>query len=217
MLHLHLFTFNDFAENTYLLYADNGECLVIDPGCYYKEEQAELVNFIATKKLAVTHVLNTHCHVDHVLGNYFVTDYYKVPLHIPAGEDAVLKSVKVYAPTYGFNQYQESEPHGFLSEQTSLALDDVVIRILSVPGHSPGHVAFYLEAQKILIGGDVLFRASIGRTDLPGGNLGTLLNSINTKLFSLPDDVVVYPGHGPETTIGYEKLNNPYCGIHLKQ
>lgn len=213
MLHVHTFTFNDLAENTYLLYNDAGLCFVIDPGCYYPEEQEELHDFIVHHNLTVTQVLNTHCHVDHVLGNYYVTDRYKVPLFIPKGEESVLKAVKVYAPTYGFHQYHEAEPTGFLTEQTLLTLGGDRIHILSVPGHSPDHLAFYIEAQKIVIGGDVLFRQSIGRTDLPGGNFDTLMKSIHTKLFTLPDDVVVYPGHGPETTIGYEKKHNPFCAI----
>lgn len=213
MLHLHTFTFNDLAENTYALYSDGGSCMLIDPGCYYREEQKELSDFIEQHKLMVTHVLNTHCHVDHVLGNYFVTDRYKAPLMIPAGEDPVLKAVKAYAPSYGFSAYQEAEPRGFLTEQTRLSLQGHTIKILSVPGHSPGHIGFYIEEQKILIGGDVLFRESIGRTDLPGGNFNTLINSIHTKFFTLPDDVVVYPGHGPETTIGHEKKHNPFCAL----
>jgi hydroxyacylglutathione hydrolase len=213
MLTLQRFTFNDLAENTYVLYDENGLCLIIDPGCYYKEEQEELVNFIQSEKLIVLQVLNTHCHIDHVLGNYFTTSTFKAPLFIPAGEEAVLKAVKAYAPNYGFQQYQEAEPAGFLTEDTHLSLGGEVIQILSVPGHSPAHVAFYIAKQSILIGGDVLFRESIGRTDLPGGNFATLIKSIHTKLFTLPDNVTVYPGHGPETTIGYEKVYNPFCAI----
>ncbi|GCC50719.1 MBL fold metallo-hydrolase [Chryseotalea sanaruensis] len=213
MLTLQRFTFNDLAENTYILYDTNGLCFVIDPGCYSKNEQEELANFIQAKKLKVVQVLNTHCHIDHVLGNYFVTSTYKAPLFIPSGEEAVLKAVKAYAPNYGFQQYQEAEPAGFLAEATYLSLGEEVIQILSVPGHSPAHVAFYIAKQAILIGGDVLFRESIGRTDLPGGNFDTLIKSIHTKLFTLPNDVTVYPGHGPETTIGYEKVNNPFCAI----
>jgi len=180
MLKLHRFTFNDLAENTYLLYNSKGLCIVIDPGCYYAEEQRELKDFISENGLTVTHVLNTHCHIDHVLGNWFVTSTFTVPLLIPTGEEAVLKAVKTYAPSYGFSEYQEAEPTGFLSENTKLTLGSEVITILSVPGHSPDHVAFYLESQKLLIGGDVLFRESIGRTDLPGGNFETLIKSIHT-------------------------------------
>lgn len=213
MRKLQVFTFNDIAENTYVLYNESGQGIIIDPGCYYREEQEELDDFITENQLTITQVLNTHCHVDHVLGNYYTTDRYKAPLLIPKGEEMVLKAVKTYASNYGFHHYHEAEPTGFLSEQTILTLGDEVIQILSVPGHSPDHVAFYLEKEKIVIGGDVLFRESIGRTDLPGGHYDTLIKSIHTKLFVLPDDVVVYPGHGPETTIGYEKKFNPFCAI----
>lgn len=213
MRSLQVFTFNDFAENTYVLYNESGLGIIIDPGCYYRQEQQELDDFITENQLTITQVLNTHCHVDHVLGNYYTTDRYKVPLFIPKGEEVVLKSVKAYAPNYGFHQYHEVEPKGFLTEQTRLVIGEEVIQILSVPGHSPDHVAFYLEKEKIVIGGDVLFRESIGRTDLPGGHHDTLMKSIHTRLFVLPDDIVVYPGHGPETTIGYEKKFNPFCAI----
>lgn len=213
MLTLQRFTFNDLAENTYVLYDTFGLCLIIDPGCYYKEEQEELLEFIQSNKLKVIQVLNTHCHIDHVLGNYFTTSTFKAPLFIPAGEEAVLKAVKAYAPNYGFQQYQEVEPTGLITESTLLTLGGKRIQVLSVPGHSPAHVAFYIADQAMLIGGDVLFRQSIGRTDLPGGNFDTLIKNIHAKLFTLPDDVTVYPGHGPETTIGYEKVYNPFCAI----
>lgn len=213
MVKLQVFTFNDFSENTYLLFNEAGLAILVDPGCYYREEQEELHDFITENQLTITQVLNTHCHVDHVLGNYYSTERYKAPLFIPKGEEMVLKSVKVYAPNYGFQQYHEAEPTGFLAENSLLKLGEEVIRILSVPGHSPDHLAFYLEAEKIVIGGDVLFRESIGRTDLPGGNYETLIKSIHTKLFTLPDEVVIYPGHGPETTIGHEKKFNPFCAI----
>jgi hydroxyacylglutathione hydrolase len=215
MLQLHRFTFNDLAENTYLLYNNDGLCFIIDPGCYYPEEQEELRGFIIQNKLTVTQVLNTHCHIDHVLGNWFATETFKAPLLIPTGEDAVLKAVKSYAPNYGFSGYQEATPSEFLTENSKLRLGNEPISIFSVPGHSPDHVAFYIESQKILISGDVLFRESIGRTDLPGGNFDVLIKSIHTKLFTLPDDVVIYPGHGSETSIGYEKLHNPFCALNI--
>jgi hydroxyacylglutathione hydrolase len=213
MLKVHYFTFNDLSENTYLLYNEEGLCIIIDPGCYYKEEQQKLKDFISIHKLTVTQVLNTHCHIDHVLGNWFVMSTFNAPLFIPKGEEQVLRAVKTYASSYGFSEYQEALPKGFLTENTVLQLGNEAITILSVPGHSPDHVAFYIESQKVLIGGDVLFRKSIGRTDLPGGNFNTLIESIHTKFFSLPDDVIVYPGHGSETTIGYEKKFNPFCAL----
>ncbi len=212
-MYIKVFTFNDFSENTYLLYNEDGLSILIDPGCYYREEQEELHDFIEENGLTLNQVLNTHCHVDHVLGNYYAMERYKAPLFIPKREEVVLRSVKIYAPNYGFQQYQEAVPTGFITEQTSLTLGNKFIQILSVPGHSPDHVAFYLEKEKILIGGDVLFRESIGRTDLPGGNHAQLIQSIHTKFFTLPEDVVVFPGHGPETTIGHEKKFNPFCSV----
>jgi hydroxyacylglutathione hydrolase len=158
-------------------------------------------------------VLNTHCHIDHVLGNFFVKEKYKTSLHIHKKDEPVLKAVKAYAPNYGFFQYQETFPDSYLEEGQVLKLGDEELKVLFVPGHAPGHVAFYNEKNKIVIGGDVLFYNSIGRTDLPGGDFDTLIESIHTKLFTLPDDVTVFPGHGPETTIGFEKRTNPFCAL----
>jgi hydroxyacylglutathione hydrolase len=213
MLHVQSFTFNPFQENTIVVYDEAGNCFVIDPGCIDKSEEKELTDFIGTKKLTVQGLLNTHCHIDHVLGNYFVKEEYKTKLHIHKKDEPVLKAVKVYAPNYGFFQYQETTPDAYLEEGQILRLGNEELKVLFVPGHAPGHVAFYNEKNKILIGGDVLFYNSIGRTDLPGGDFDTLIESIHTKLFTLPDEVTVYPGHGPETTIGFEKRTNPFCAL----
>jgi hydroxyacylglutathione hydrolase len=163
--------------------------------------------------LKVESLLNTHCHIDHVLGNYFVKEKYKVRLCIPRLEEPVLRAQKAYAPAYGIFNYHETTPDILLDEEAEVKFGNQTLKVLFVPGHSPGHLAFYHEQSKILIGGDVLFYNSIGRTDLPGGNYNTLIKSIHTKLFTLPDSVKVYPGHGPETTIGYEKRTNPFCAI----
>lgn len=213
MISVKSFTFNPFQENTYLLYDETLETIVIDPGCYEKEEQLELTDFISTHNLKVKLLLNTHCHIDHVLGNDFVKRQYKVPFHIHPVELPVLKSVKSYASNYGFPLYHEVLPDGLLSEETPVTFGNSSMRVIFLPGHAPGHVGFYSPSQNFIVAGDVLFYHSIGRTDLPGGNHDTLLASIHQKLFSLPDDVTVYPGHGPETTIGEEKINNPYCAI----
>jgi hydroxyacylglutathione hydrolase len=213
MLQLQSFVFNAFEENTYVLHDDSGQCVIVDPGCYEPHEFAELSEFIQDTKLDVKLLLNTHCHVDHVLGNYFVKDRYKVKLLIHENDLPVLKAVKVYAPTYGLHHYAETTPDGFLKENDKVEFGKTVLKVLFVPGHAPGHIAFFDEQSKILIGGDVLFYNSIGRTDLPGGNYETLISSIHQKFFTLPDDVTVYPGHGPETTIGYEKRTNPFCAL----
>lgn len=213
MLRIKKFTFNPFGENTYVLFDDSKECVVIDPGCYEKAEQQELTAFIDSNQLVVKMLLNTHCHIDHVLGNAFVKRKFNVGLFINPIEEPMLRAVKSYASNYGFFQYEDSVADGFLTEKDVVTFGEQKLQILFVPGHSPGHIAFYDEASKILVGGDVLFENSIGRTDLPGGNFNTLINSIHEKFFTLPDDVTVYCGHGEETSIGFEKRTNPFCAI----
>ncbi|RAW03408.1 MBL fold metallo-hydrolase [Pseudochryseolinea flava] len=213
MLQLQVFAFNPLQENTYILFDETRECVIIDPGCYDAEEKYELTSFIEHHQLTVKMLLNTHCHVDHVLGNAFVKEKYKVKLFIHEKDEPVLKAVKVYAPHYGFFQYDEATADAYLQEDDYVHFGNQKLKILFTPGHAPGHVVFYHEGQKIVIGGDVLFYNSIGRTDLPGGDFSTLIESIHTKLFTLPDDVTVYPGHGPETTIEFEKQTNPFCAI----
>ncbi len=213
MLEVKKFVFNPFMENTYVLFDETGECIIIDPGCIEKEEENQLSEFIQSKGLTVTKLINTHCHIDHVLGNAFVKKTYSVDLFIHTIEEAMLKAVKTYASNYGFFQYQDSTPNHFLDEGDSVALGNQQFNVLFVPGHSPGHIALYHSSTKTLISGDVLFENSIGRTDLPGGDFDTLIKSIHQKLFTLPDDVTVYSGHGSETTIGFEKRSNPFCAI----
>lgn len=214
MLQVRSFVFNPFQENTFVLYDETGECVIVDPGCSEESENAELQDFIQKEDLRVKLLLNTHCHIDHVLGNRFVKETYGVRLMIHREEEPVLKAAEVYAPSYGFHDYQHLPADAHMEEGQVITVGNERFVVLFVPGHSPGHVAFYNEANGVLIGGDVLFYNSIGRTDLPGGNHQTLINSIHTKLFNLPDHVKVYPGHGPETTIGFEKRTNPFCAVN---
>lgn len=213
MLEVKKFTFNPFAENTFVLFDETKECIIIDPGCYEKSEEQELTEFIESNSLVVKKLINTHCHIDHVLGNTFIKNKFNVQLHIHAIEEPLLRAVSSYASNYGFFQYQPATADVFISENEFVTFGNQNLKILFVPGHSPGHVAFYDEASKILIGGDVLFENSIGRSDLPGGNFNTLISSIQEKFFTLPDDVTVYCGHGDETSIGFEKRTNPFCAI----
>jgi hydroxyacylglutathione hydrolase len=213
MLQIQSFVFNPFEENTYVLFDETRECVIIDPGCVEKDEQQELADFIQDNQLSVQLLLNTHCHIDHVLGNFFVKEKFKTKLLIPVKEEPVLRAGSVSASNYGFYQYQAASPDSYIKEGDIIKFGKQTLQVLFVPGHSPGHVAFYSEPTKIVMGGDVLFYNSIGRTDLPGGNHATLIESIHHKLFTLPDDVTVYPGHGPETTIGFEKRTNPYCAV----
>ncbi|WP_266203127.1 MBL fold metallo-hydrolase [Pontibacter kalidii] len=203
-------TFNPFQENTYLLHDDTKECVVVDPGCYERREQEQLKKYIEDNGLKVVRLLNTHCHIDHVLGNKFVADTYNVGLEIHPEDEQVLRAVPTYASNYGFPLYAEQLPASYLKEGESITFGNTELEVLFAPGHAPGHVVFYNKADKTVIGGDVLFQGSIGRTDLPGGDFDTLIQSIKTKLFTLPDEVTVYPGHGPETSIGYEKKYNPF-------
>ena len=200
-------------ENTYVLFDETNACVIIDPGCVEKDEENELTEFIQSNNLIVKQLINTHCHIDHVLGNAFVKRKFNVPLIIHPIEEAMLRAVKSYASNYGFSHYQDSTPDSFLNEGDQVVFGNQKLEVLFVPGHSPGHIAFYDAATKILIGGDVLFENSIGRTDLPGGDYDTLINSIHQKFFTLPDDVTVYCGHGSETSIGFEKRTNPFCAI----
>jgi glyoxylase-like metal-dependent hydrolase (beta-lactamase superfamily II) len=213
MLQIKHFEFNPFQENTYVLYDETRACVIIDPGCSNKQEEDQLKKFIADNNLSVTQLINTHCHIDHVLGNAFVKRTFGVKLFIHKIEEPLLRAVKTYAPNYGFFGYQEADPDGFINEADVLQVGNETLKILFVPGHSPGHLAFYHEQSQSLIGGDVLFYNSIGRTDLPGGDYDTLINSIHQKIFTLPDEVTVYCGHGPVTKIGYEKRTNPFCAI----
>mgnify|MGYP000017297539 FL=1 len=213
MLHIKCFTFNPFQENTYLLYDEEGTATLIDPGCYTEEEKQELEAFIRKEKLQVTQLLNTHCHIDHVLGNAWAIDRFQVTLQIHTLEVPVLKSVEVYAPNYGFRDYVQSTASSFLAEGQEIQVGKEKLRCIFVPGHAPGHLVFYHEASKRCIAGDALFKGSIGRTDLPGGNHALLLEKIKSQLFVLPEETVIFPGHGPETSIGYEKKNNPFVGL----
>lgn len=214
MLQAQSFVFNALEENTFVLFDETGECIIIDPGCSDEAENNALRRFIESRKLRVKLLLNTHCHIDHILGNRFVKETFKVNLLIHRIEEEVLRAAEVYAPSYGFYNYQHQPADGFLEEGDTVVVGNHTFVVLFVPGHSPGHVAFYNEPNRMLIGGDVLFYNSIGRTDLPGGNHHLLINSIHTKLFTLPDNVKVYPGHGPETSIGFEKRTNPFCALN---
>lgn len=210
MLNVQSFTFSPVQENTYVLYNEEGLCCIIDPGCYFASEEAQLKSFIDNHQLKPLYLLNTHCHLDHIFGNRFIHKVYGLTLHLHKLEKQVLD----FGPVSGqmwqlpFDNYDGEL--NFIKEGDQIRLGNDVLDTLFTPGHSPGHVCFYDKAAKFLIGGDVLFNGSIGRTDLPGGDFATLEQSIKTKLFLLPGDVIVYPGHGPSTTIGDEMKTNPF-------
>ncbi|HYI79042.1 MAG TPA: MBL fold metallo-hydrolase [Chryseolinea sp.] len=216
MITIQSFVFNAFQENTYIISDDTKECAIVDPGCYEEHEKKELSDYILENQLSVKMLLNTHCHIDHILGNEFVKQKYGSKLYLHKTEVFVLNAQKILAAHYGFNLYQPAAPDNYLNEGDSIEFGTQKFSVLFVPGHSPGHIAFYSEKEKVVLAGDVLFLNSVGRTDLPGGNHNTLIDSIHKKLFTLPDDVTVYPGHGNETTIGVEKRTNPFCALTLR-
>lgn len=210
MITLKTFTFNPYQENTYILINESNEAIIIDPGMHNSAEENVLKSFIEEKNLTPILLLNTHCHVDHVLGNNFVYETWGLKPQFHEGEIPVYVSVINYAPQMGFRYEQAPIPTTFLEDNQIINFGNQEIKVILAPGHSPAHVCFYIASQNILIGGDVLFRNSIGRTDLPGGDHQTLLTSIQSRIYTLPANTEVYPGHGPSTTIGFEKETNPF-------
>lgn len=209
-LQVHCLTFNPFQENTYIIEAPSGDCIIIDPGCFDPSERKELKDFVDGRGLKPVRLLNTHCHIDHILGNAFISREYGLGLEIHKGELPVLESGLMVSNMYGIPYEPSPVPASFLNEGDEVLLDGQPLQVLFTPGHSPASICFYNKTDGWVIGGDVLFYESIGRTDLPGGDHATLLKSIREKLFVLPNDTVVYPGHGQETKIGYEKMFNPF-------
>lgn len=203
------FTFNPFQENTYVVYDETGECVIIDPGCFDAAEKQELKNFIEKEGLKPKHLLNTHCHIDHVLGNRFVSVEWQLPLQIHKKDLPTLQSLPNYAHIFGVGNIEESPaPEIFLEEGQCIRFGTSELSILFVPGHAPGHIAFVNHQDKTLISGDVLFAGSIGRTDLPGGSIEVLMKSIVEKIIPLGNEFKIYSGHGPSTSIGEEMRNN---------
>jgi glyoxylase-like metal-dependent hydrolase (beta-lactamase superfamily II) len=207
---IQIFTFNPFAENTYIVYDESRDCAIIDPGCYMPEEKEELLDFIARQQLKPVLLLNTHCHLDHIFGNKLIADTFGLKPMYHQLETQLLEAAESYGKQWGI--YAEPSPlaEQFLNEGDKVSVGGLTFDIIFAPGHSPGSLCFYQPEYKVLFGGDVLFKQSIGRFDLPGGDEQTLLNSIREKLFVLPGDVRVLPGHGADTSIDFEKKHNPY-------
>ncbi len=206
------FTFGPLAENTYLLHNENGELIIIDPGCYTAAERKVVSDFIADNKLSPKLLLNTHCHLDHVFGNKFIAGTWKLSPWLHDAEQPVLENAPLSGLQWGLPFDGYTGPLQFLREGDIVSLGEDTLKVIFAPGHSPGHCCFYCAGQHFVIGGDVLFRMSIGRTDLPGGDPDVLLNSIRRELFTLPGETKVYPGHGEPTTIAFEMKHNPFLG-----
>ena len=215
MIKVHFFTFSPFAENTYILSDETAECIIIDPGCYTEKERNQLSLYLQENQLQPVRLLNTHCHIDHVFGNRYVSEKYQLGLEMHRAEIPVLNSLSTVAQMYGIPDVQQSpDPSHFIDEGSVIQFGNSQLEVLFTPGHSPGSISFYCKEQQFVIGGDVLFEGSIGRTDLPGGDYDTLMNSILQKLMPLPDDVIVYSGHGNPTKVGTERKSNPFILNH---
>ena len=203
-------TFNPFQENTYIIYDHTGECVIVDPGCFNEEEKIYLKQTIDSNDLKPVLLLNTHCHIDHVFGNGYVQKEWEIPLLIHNKEVPILESAPMSAMMFGVPFNETVKQDGYMEEGEQIVFGNTKLDILYTPGHSPGHVSFYSQPNETIFCGDVLFRESIGRTDLPGGDYDTLIQTIKEIIIPLGDNIRVLPGHGPETTIGYEKRNNPF-------
>ena len=210
MIRIKKFTFNPFEENTYVLYDKSGDCIIIDPGCFDKNEEQQLLQFIESNELSPSKLLNTHAHLDHVFGNKFVCDTFQPDHYAYKSEIDMWKLAHTSSKLYDLPYNESPRPNCIIAEEDILNLGDDNLEVIFVPGHSPDHIVLLNKKDKWLIGGDVLFKQSIGRTDLPGGDHKQLIDNIKKKLFCLDDDIIVYPGHGPETTIGEEKRSNPF-------
>jgi hydroxyacylglutathione hydrolase len=204
------FTFNPFSENTYIISNESRECWIIDPGCYTEAEKQKLSKYISDNQLIPVRLLNTHCHLDHIFGNSYISDTYQLSPEWHENETFIAKNAKISAMMFGVKEPEYREPKSFIQQDTILKLGEDEFKVLFTPGHSPGSVTFYNAKENYAIVGDVLFRESIGRTDLPGGNYDTLIKSIKKELLTLPEEVIIYNGHGPATTIGHEKKYNSF-------
>lgn len=206
-----IFVFSPFQENTIVIWDETTkESCIIDPGCFTDAEEDELKNFINSNKLLVKYLINTHCHIDHIFGNSFVKNEFN-PIYIAPKEDVPLLEMAIeQGKQFGIEVKPSPLPDGFIEESESVKIGDVELKFLFTPGHTPGEYCIYIPSENICITGDVLFRESIGRTDLWRGNFETIIYSIKTKLLTLPDETTIYPGHGGTSTIGYEKERNSF-------
>jgi hydroxyacylglutathione hydrolase len=210
MINKKKFVFNSFMVNSYVLYDETGECILIDAACYDLKEQEELRKFIDYNNLKLVRNLNTHCHIDHILGNYFIATTYGIYPECHKNSIPFFHTLKEIGTSFGYSIDRIPHPKRFLEDGETIRWGNSSLKVLFTPGHAEGSVCLYNEGQGFVITGDVLFKDTIGRTDLPSGDFDQLMQSIKTKLFTLPEDTVVYPGHGPETMIGYERENNPF-------
>ena len=210
MIQIKKFTFNQVQENTFVVYDETGECAIIDAGCYFDNERLELDTFISEKQLKPVRLINTHCHFDHIMGITHCRTKYNLKFECHPDEAILVEQAAEHGDLFAIPMEPVDPPNAFFEEGDQITFGNSYLQVIEAPGHSPGGVVFYNPEQKILIAGDVLFYGSVGRTDLPGGSFVRLIGNIKTKLLTLPEETVVFCGHGPETTIGFEKKNNPF-------
>jgi glyoxylase-like metal-dependent hydrolase (beta-lactamase superfamily II) len=210
MIQVKTFYFNELRECTYVLWDETKACVVVDPGAESERERQRLQAFIAEHQLQPTAILNTHGHFDHVMANAFVARTYGVGSYIHAGDRALLENTTEYGHMFGYQIEQPPAPAGLLTDGQLFSFGQSQLQVLHTPGHSKGGVCFYAPHDKFVLTGDTLFEGNIGRVDLPGGDFDEIMESLSRKLMPLPDDTVVYPGHGPASTIGQERRHNPY-------
>lgn len=210
MITINQFVFNPFQENTYVLFDETKEAVVIDAGCYSVNEQNALIDFVKENGLKVKYTINTHCHVDHILGIDFIKETFGAESIAHAEDQLLLQSAVKHAMVFGLALESTPSIDKTVGHGDTITFGNSALQVIHTPGHSQGGVCFYNAEQKILFSGDTLFSGSIGRTDLPGGDFDTIIESISQRLLSLPSDVKVYPGHGDSSSIGFEKSNNPF-------
>ncbi len=210
MLTIQQFEFNPFQVNTYLIIDEAKNCIIVDPACYFPEEYDTLFEYISSNNLQPVKIMNTHCHIDHILGCSKVKEKYKIEFYAHEADQFLVTGMHAYAAMYNFDVEEELKINHFIKAESIVHLGNNEIHMLHVPGHSPGSICMYSPESKFVITGDVLFKGSIGRSDLPGGNHNLLIEGIKKKLFTLPGEVIVYPGHSYSSTIDLEKRTNPF-------
>jgi hydroxyacylglutathione hydrolase len=210
MIYIKFFIFNAFQENTFVLYDETGEALIIDAGCQTTDEINNLTDFVKNYNLKIVEILSTHGHIDHILGNRFLKNNYKIPYRAHEGDLFLIENAIEHGAIFGLEIEKPPLPDQYLSDNEQIHFGNSRLEVIHLPGHSPGGVGFYCKDQNFIVVGDVLFSGSIGRTDLPGGDFDQLINSIQSRLIELPENTIVYPGHGPHTTVGEEKRTNPF-------
>lgn len=211
MLNIKKFIFSPFQENTYVVWdQDTNVAAIVDPGCVEQSEEKLLSDFIEKNSLIIKYLVNTHCHIDHIFGNAYVTFKYDCEFLAPEKDVFLIDMMHDQANMFGLKVKLSPKPDRLISGEQSIALGDYNLNFLFTPGHTPGEYSIYSKENNFCITGDVLFKEGIGRTDLWGGNFDTLISSIKTKLLTLPESTIIYPGHGEESTIGYEKIHNTF-------